>query len=58
MFSGEACLSLDTYQFGDYSKVVPERFDPREKAKRREELLPQECRKDFAMGCRLAGKHA
>jgi hypothetical protein len=58
MFSCKACLSFDTYEFEDYSKVVSERFDPQKKAKRREELFPKDCRKAFAMGCRPAGKHA
>ncbi len=34
--SSESLFSYDTYQFKDYSKVEESRFDPEEKAKRRE----------------------
>jgi multimeric flavodoxin WrbA len=54
----ESLLSFDTYQFEDYSKVVAPRFDPQKKAKRREEVFPEDCRKAFAMGSRLAGSQA
>lgn len=54
----ESLLSFDTYQFEDYSKVVAPRFDPQKKAKRREEVFPEDCRKAFAMGSRLAGNQA
>lgn len=50
----ESLLSFDTYQFEDYSKVVSSRFDPEKKAKRREEVFPEDCRKAFAMGVRFA----
>jgi multimeric flavodoxin WrbA len=53
----ESLLSFDTYQFEDYSKVVSERFDPVKKARRRKEVFPEDCRKAFAMGSTLAGKH-
>jgi multimeric flavodoxin WrbA len=54
----ESLLSFDTYQFEDYSKVVAPRFDPQKKAKRREEVFPEDCRKAFAMGSRLVGSQA
>jgi hypothetical protein len=50
----EKIVSLDTYQFEDYSKVVAPRFDPAQKLKRRQEVFPQDCRKAFEMGSRLA----
>jgi len=49
----EYLLSFDTYQFEDYSKVVATRFDPEKKAKRREEVFPDDCKKAFEMGARL-----
>lgn len=51
--SAEALCSYDTYQFDDYSKYVAPRFDPRKKAKRREEVFPMDCENAFAMGARL-----
>ena len=50
----ESLLSMDTYQFKDYSKVVATRFDPEHKAKRRKEVVPEACQKAFAMGARIA----
>jgi multimeric flavodoxin WrbA len=52
----ESLLSFDTYQFEDYSKVVADRFDPQKKAKRREEVFPQDCEKALDMGSRFARK--
>ncbi|MDQ1255218.1 MAG: hypothetical protein QG646_4497 [Euryarchaeota archaeon] len=49
----ESLYSTDTYQFDDYSKYVSDRFDPSAKAKRREEVFPQDCEKAFEMGKRL-----
>lgn len=49
----ESICSTDTYQFDDYSKYVADRFDPTKKAKRREEVFPQDCKKAFEMGARL-----
>jgi multimeric flavodoxin WrbA len=54
--TSEKLLSYDTYQFKDYSKVVAERFDPVKKAKRREEVFPQDCARAFEMGIRLVQK--
>jgi len=50
----ETLISFDTYQFNDYSKVVAPRFDPAKKAKRREEVFPNECKSAFEMGIRYA----
>jgi|ERR1035437_1425253 multimeric flavodoxin WrbA len=49
----ESLYSTDTYQFDDYSKYVADRFDPEEKAKRREEVFPEDCEKAFEMGIRF-----
>jgi hypothetical protein len=54
--SAETLLSFDTCQFDDYSKVVADRFDPVKKAARRKEIFPEDCKKAFEMGKRLAGK--
>jgi multimeric flavodoxin WrbA len=50
----ESMHSTDTYQFNDYSKYVADKYDPVEKAKRREEVFPQDCEKAFEMGKRFA----
>jgi multimeric flavodoxin WrbA len=52
--NSEALYCFDTYQFTDYSKVVANRFDPEKKAKRRQEVFPQDCEKAFEMGVRFA----
>jgi hypothetical protein len=52
--NSESLLSFDTYQFDDYSKIDQDRFDPENKATRREEQFPLDCRKAFEMGRRLA----
>ena len=52
--SSESLCSYDTYQFDDYSKVFAPRWDPEEKAKRRAEVFPEDCRCAFEMGKRLA----
>ena len=50
----ESLLATDTYQFSDYSKYVATAFDAAAKAKRRQEVFPQDCQKAFAMGIRFA----
>ena len=50
----ESMYSTDTYQFNDYSKYVADKYDPVEKAKRREEVFPLDCEKAFEMGKRFA----
>ncbi|MGA9755237.1 MAG: flavodoxin family protein [Desulfobaccales bacterium] len=54
--ASESLCSFDTYQFKDYSKVVADRFDPEQKAKRRQEVFPKDCEKAFAMGARFVKK--
>jgi multimeric flavodoxin WrbA len=50
----ESLCSYDTYQFEDYSKVYAPRWDPAKKAKRRAEVFPDDCRRAFELGKRLA----
>lgn len=50
----ENLYSFDTYQFKDYSKVVSDLFDPKQKAKRREEVFPIDCKRAFELGAKLA----
>jgi multimeric flavodoxin WrbA len=52
--NSQALCSYDTYQFDDYSKVFAPRWDPEKKAKRRAEVFPDDCRRAFEMGKRLA----
>ncbi len=52
--ASESLCSFDTYQFNDYSKVDVTIFDPKMKAKRREEEFPKDCAKAFDMGVRFA----
>jgi multimeric flavodoxin WrbA len=54
----EYMCSFDTYQFDDYSKVLATRFDPVKKAKRREEIFPEDCDKAYAMGDRFATRES
>jgi multimeric flavodoxin WrbA len=50
----ETFCCYDTYQFPDYSKVIMELFNPEEKAARRRDIFPIDCKKAFELGCRLA----
>ncbi|MGD0856039.1 MAG: flavodoxin family protein [Dehalococcoidia bacterium] len=52
--TSESLVVNDTYQFEDYSKYVTTRFDPVEKAKRRGEVFPNDCKKAFEMGVRFS----
>ena len=54
--AAETFCCYDTFQFPDYSKVVMEYADPVKKAERREKVFPDDCRKAFEFGCRLASK--
>ena len=54
--AAESLCSFETWQFEDYSKVVSDLFDVEARAKRREEVFPQDCEKAFEMGTRLAMK--
>jgi len=50
----ELFFATDTYQFDDYSKYLSTVWDAAAKAKRREDVFPQDCAKAFALGERLA----
>jgi multimeric flavodoxin WrbA len=52
----ESLCCFDTMQFEDPSEYVAPRFDFQKKAQRRKEVFPQDCRKAFEMGERLAAK--
>ena len=52
--ASEFLFSCDTLQFKDYAKVVADRFDPEKKARRRQEIFPQDCEQALAMGARFA----
>ena len=49
----ENLMVYDTLQFDDYSKYVATRFDPAQKASRRQDVFPQDLRKAFELGTRL-----
>jgi multimeric flavodoxin WrbA len=49
----ESLFVTDTHQFDDYSKYIATAFDPREKARRRREEFPNDCKKAFEMGARF-----
>ncbi len=53
----EVLISGNTLQLRDYGKTdwPWTMFDPEEKLRRRETVFPEECRKAFDMGARLAG---
>lgn len=50
----EVCYSANAWQFSDYSLYEADRYDPVEKKKYHEEVFPEDCRKAFDMGRRLA----
>lgn len=54
----ESLCSTDTYQFDDYSQYVADIFDLKEKAKTREEVFSQDCKKAFEMGARLVKRQS
>ncbi len=51
--SAESLIVTETYQFDDYSKYVTTGINAEARAKRRQEVFPQDCRKAFEMGARL-----
>jgi multimeric flavodoxin WrbA len=55
--ASESLCSFDTYQFKDYAKVVADCFDPEQKARRRQEVFPQDWEKAWALGARFAKLH-
>jgi len=50
----ESLCSFETLQFEDYDKVVFNYFDPEERRERRRTVFPEDCRKAFELGVRLA----
>lgn len=50
----ESLMSFDTLQFEDYSQYAAGMFDAAAKRKRHEEVFPDDCRKAFDLGARLA----
>ncbi|EHJ48989.1 NADPH-dependent FMN reductase [Solidesulfovibrio carbinoliphilus subsp. oakridgensis] len=51
--SCEMLASTDTCQFDDYSKYLSTCWDAAAKARRREEVFPEDCARAFALGERL-----
>jgi multimeric flavodoxin WrbA len=54
--NSETLCSYDTYQFDDYKKIYAPMMDHEKKAQRREEIFPEDCRRAFDIGVRLAHK--
>ena len=52
--ASETLLVTDTLQFDDYAKYVSSAVDPAEKAKRHREVFPEDCRKAYDLGMRIA----
>jgi hypothetical protein len=50
----ESLCSFETLQFEDYDKVVFSYFDPEERQARHRTFFPEDCRKAFELGARLA----
>ena len=51
----ETLCCFETLHFEDYDKVVFNYFNPEERKKRRIEVFPEDCRKAYELGARLAG---
>ena len=54
----ESLWSCETLQFEDYDKVVFNYFDPEVRRERRRTVFPEDCRKAFELGARLASTRA
>ena len=50
----EYVTAADTWQFSDYSKYAADMFDAEAKKRRHKEVFPEECRRAYEMGKRLA----
>lgn len=50
----ELLLCTDTLQYGDYDKYESEMFDRDAKFRRHAEVFPQDCRRAFELGARVA----
>jgi multimeric flavodoxin WrbA len=54
----ELLLSTDTLQFSDYDKYESGLFDKEAKTKRHEEVFPEDCKRAFELGIRMASTEA
>jgi len=52
--SCELLLSTDTLQYSDYDKYESEIFDKEAKVKRHAEVFPEDCKRAFELGVRMA----
>jgi hypothetical protein len=52
--TSEILLSMDTYQFSDYSKYEASKFNEKHKAQVKAKQFPMDCQKAFDVGARLA----
>jgi len=52
--AGTLC-SYETQQFEDYGKMVLEYFDPAQRVERRLKVFPEDCKRAYALGEKLAG---
>jgi multimeric flavodoxin WrbA len=50
----ELLVSTDTLQYSDYDKYESEKFDKEAKAKRHAEVFPEDCKRAFELGVRMA----
>ena len=50
-------VSIDTWQFDDYSKYEASNFDVEKKKKAKETLFPKDCEKAYRIGVQLSGKY-
>ena len=50
----EICCSANAWQFSEYSLYEADRYDPAEKKAYHEKIFPEDCRKAFELGRRLA----
>ena len=50
----ELMLSTDTLQYNDYDKYESEEFDGKAKVKRHAEIFPNDCKRAFELGIRMA----
>lgn len=54
----ETLCAYETLQFEDYDKVVFDYFDPVERREKYQQAFPEDCRKAFELGIRLASPEA
>ena len=50
----ELMLSTDTLQYNNYEKYESEMFDTERKVKRHAEVFPEDCKRAFELGVRMA----